>query len=506
MTLHNKTLSLEQLADAAGEARKEGRTVGLCHGTFDLLHIGHIRHLKQASSQVDVLFVTVTSDRYVNKGPDRPVFEDHLRAEHISALEFIDAVSVNEAETAVNVLHAVRPDIYFKGEEYSNDADDVTGNIEHERRAVEEGGGRIVFTGGITYSSSNLLNSSFKLFPAEVENYLETIRKTYKPDAILDVLESLSDLRVLVVGDAIIDEYHYVEVLGQSGKNNMLAAQFRKQERFAGGSVAVANHIAEFADQVTLLSCLGEARSDEDFIKSKLARNIAAQFFYQADTMTLCKRRFVSGKEKLFEVYIGGDQPIDKALDSKIRDWLIANARDFDVVVVPDYGNGFISPAMIEALCSKANILSVNTQINSGNRGYHFITRYPNADFVALNEPELRMALHDRTTGLEALANKARDQLSAKWLAVTRGEKGVLFVDAEGNTVEVPALSTKVVDRIGAGDAFLSVASICYAKQVAPPLAMLIAAAAAALDVQIVCNRSPVQKSALAKYLTSLLK
>ena len=65
---------------------EEGKCVVLCHGTFDLIHTGHIRHLQEAKRQGDVLFVTITADKYVSKGPGRPVFSEILRAENLSAL------------------------------------------------------------------------------------------------------------------------------------------------------------------------------------------------------------------------------------------------------------------------------------------------------------------------------------------------------------------------------------------------------------------------------------
>jgi sugar/nucleoside kinase (ribokinase family) len=153
-----------------------------------------------------------------------------------------------------------------------------------------------------------------------------------------------------------------------------------------------------------------------------------------------------------------------------------------------------------------ARYLAVNTQVNSGNRGYHFITRYPRADFVSLNEQELRMAFHDRHSGLEQIAKRAMEQLSAQHLAVTRGVNGVMSLDAQGESCNIPALSTKVLDRIGAGDAFLALAALALGTGLQPPVAMLIGAAAAALDVQIVCNREPVERGGLINYLKTLLK
>jgi sugar/nucleoside kinase (ribokinase family) len=149
----------------------------------------------------------------------------------------------------------------------------------------------------------------------------------------------------------------------------------------------------------------------------------------------------------------------------------------------------------------------VNTQVNSGNRGFHVINRYSRADFVSLNEPELRLAAHNRHDPVEAVAEQVAERVGARFLAVTRGSRGVMMLDRENRMVHnIPALSTKVVDRIGAGDAFLSLSGLCLGGHLPANLAAFVGSAAAAIDVQIVCNREPVDKTMLYKYVTTLLK
>ena len=177
------------------------------------------------------------------------------------------------------------------------------------------------------------------------------------------------------------------------------------------------------------------------------------------------------------------------------------------MVIVPDYGNGLISRNIVHALCDHARFLAVNTQINGGNRGYHVINRYPRADFVSINEPELRLAAHNRFDPLEELTTQISAAVQAKQFAVTRGISGAMMLDnASNHFYEAPALSTKVVDRIGAGDSFLAFASLALAGGLSPELSLFLGSAAAALDVQIVCNRDPISPVALFKYITMLLK
>ena len=503
-----KILDLQKLAARARKLRADGKQIVLCHGTYDLMHTGHIRYLQRAKQEGDILLVTVTADAFVNKGPGRPVFNEQLRAESLAALACVDYVAINHAVSAVEALHAIQPNIYAKGSDYRSHSEDVTGNIALEQAAVEAHGGRIFYTDEITFSSSNLLNSYFDVFPPEVRGFLKDFRERWPENEVRKMIATLGDLKVLVVGDAIIDQYHYSTPLGQTGKGSFLAVRYESEEQFAGGSIAVANHIAGFAGNVTLLTGLGKVDSHEQFIRDKLSENVDPVFFTFADAPTVTKRRFVDNDlAKFFEVYFYKENAVSGEVEQRICQWLDANIASYDAVIVPDFGNGFITPAMIGILSAKAKYLAVNTQINSGNRGYHVIHRYPRADFVSLNEPELRLAAHNRNDPLEAVAGLMGERVQARQLAVTRGTKGVMIYDRDSRMFHnVPALATRVIDRIGAGDAFLSLAGICLAKGLDAQVAAFIGSVAAAMDVQIVCNREPINPVGLNKYVTTLLK
>ena len=90
----NKIRSIAELGEIAARVKSEGRKVVLCHGVFDLLHMGHVRHLEEARSHGDILIVTITADAYVNKGPGKPVFSAALRAEMLAALSCVDFVDI----------------------------------------------------------------------------------------------------------------------------------------------------------------------------------------------------------------------------------------------------------------------------------------------------------------------------------------------------------------------------------------------------------------------------
>nr|MBC8282439.1 adenylyltransferase/cytidyltransferase family protein [Nitrospinota bacterium] len=413
-----KILSLADLSQKSAQLRKEGKRIILCHGTFDLMHTGHIRYLKSAREKGDVLIVTVTADTFVNKGPGRPVFPQDLRAENLSSLACVDFVSINHAPTAVNVISDLKPHAYAKGNDYKILEDDVTGNIHLEKKAVEESGGEIIFTDEITFSSTELLNDHFGVFPDETKQYLQKFSKKFNDVKIIEILNSLKQLKVLVIGDTIIDEYHFTTPLGQSAKGTHLAVQYNYRERFLGGSLAIVNHVAGFVESATIVSGLGREKENEEFIRSNLAGNIFPEFYYFINAPTVVKQRFVDADlNKLFEVYLYKDDSKLENSGKEVCSWLEKNVADFDVVIVSDFGNGFVTPEMIEPICKHSRYLAVNTQINSGNRGYHAITRYPRADFVSLNEPEARLATHNRHDPIENVARSLASRLGTKHFA-----------------------------------------------------------------------------------------
>src|SRR5581483_5968446 len=194
--------------------------------------------------QRDVLVVTVTADRFVNKGPGRPVFGEALRAEMLATLEYVGWVAINDAPDAVNAIRKLRPAIYIKGQDYQNPDGDITGKIGMEREAVESCGGRILFTDEVTFSSTELINRHLNVYEPHIRDHLDRQRRDGGLGEILSLIDRVRDMKVLLVGDAIIDEYQYVLPMGKTPKENMIATRYQDREVFAGGVFAAANHVA----------------------------------------------------------------------------------------------------------------------------------------------------------------------------------------------------------------------------------------------------------------------
>ncbi|MDE1145433.1 MAG: PfkB family carbohydrate kinase [Azospirillaceae bacterium] len=505
----DKVRTLDEVAAIAAQTRAEGRRVVLAHGVFDLLHLGHVRHLEEARRLGDMLVVTLTADRQVNKGPGRPVFSEQLRAQMVAAMEHVDLVAISTEQTAVNVLHTIRPSIYVKGSEYANDADDVTGGIIDERNAVEAHGGRVAFTDDITFSSSSLINKYLGVYDAELQTYLEGARERDILPRLLAAIESVKDFKVLLVGDTIIDEYRHVLPMSKSPKENMIATLFRDKETFAGGVIAAANHVAAFCRQVDVLTCLGETHSFDDLVRASLKPNVRVDTVTRPGKPTTRKTRFVETgyMRKLFEVYEMDDTPLDEAEAGSLTRLIEERAGDYDLVIATDFGHGMITEPVIDALTRHARFLAVNTQTNSANVGYNLITRYPRADYICIDAPEARLALSDKFSDIAIIASeKLPQRMECDRLIITQGKLGCVAYNATTGTCRIPAFTNMVVDTVGAGDAFLAVSSPLVAAGVDMDLVAFIGNAAGAIKVGIVGHRQSVEKAPLVKFLTAILK
>ncbi|MGH7775162.1 MAG: PfkB family carbohydrate kinase [Candidatus Binatia bacterium] len=505
---NQKIRPLTELAEVVSRLKAQGKRIVHCHGVFDLVHPGHIRHLEAAKSEGSLLVVTVTPDEYVNKGPGRPIFNQRLRVETLAALQCVDFVAINEWPTAVETIRLLRPDVYVKGNEYARREEDLTGKIYDEERAIRAVGGRIHFTDDITFSSSHLLNAYFDALPPGADAYLREFRQRYTRDDVIRYLKSVDKLKVLVVGDAIIDEYHFSRPYGMASKSSTIAAQFISAEAYAGGALAVANHVAGFCKNVHLLTCLGEQDSRQEFIGGHLKPNVAAKFFLRPDAPTVVKRRYVQSflVTKLFEVSFFNDQPLPNSLDQMICGYLTSIIDRYDLVIVADYGHGLISPRAIEILSQQGRFLAINTQLNSINLGYNMITKYPRADYVCIDEEETRMASRDRYGPLESLVERLAIELNCSLLTVTRGHRGSVSYQPGKGFLPAALLSREVVDTMGAGDAYLAITAPCACLGYPADLIGFVGNAVGALAVRILGNKESLEPEPLFRFISSLLK
>lgn len=503
-----KIKSLAEAGEIAARARAAGETVVLAHGCFDLLHMGHVRHLQEARAHGSVLIVTITPDRFVNKGPNRPVFTEILRMEMLASLSFVDCVAINAGPTAEPAIETIQPNVYVKGMEYADSAQDVTGKIVDERRLVERFGGTIAFTEDITFSSTELINRFFNPYHPELRGFLDGMRVNGELNEIRSLIESIADLRVLVVGDTILDEYRYVRPMSKTPKENLIATLHQSDELFAGGVLATANHVASLCRSVEVLTILG-GDGYGDFIATHLKPNVRLRALTCDGIPTTRKCRYIdqTSMRKLFEVYHMDDTPIAEPLEGELAALLDDIAKDFDLVIVNDFGHGMLTESLVRALTGRARFLAVNTQTNSANFGYNLITKYPRADYICIDAAEARLAARDKFSPVETLIHDHLvSAVRCPRIVVTQGAHGCVGF-AEGEPpCEVPAFADRVVDTVGAGDAFLAVTAPLMAVGGKLHHVAFVGNVAGALKVGIVGHRTSIDKASLMKSIVTLLR
>jgi len=435
----------------------------MCHGVFDVVHPGHLEHFMQAKALGNILILSVTGDIFVNKGPGRPVFTQEVRANFLASIEVVDFVVISNSSSAVEMIETIKPHYYVKGDEYQDTKSDLTGKIVLEKRAVESYGGKLVFTGGFKSSSSKLINLSNLSLSATAYSKLRDLKERIKAEYVNEWLDTLFEVKPYVLGEFIVDEYSQCSALSKSSKDPLLAFEIHGTESFIGGAAAIAHNIGSWNLSCNLGLVMNQADSHIlSLLESELPISVHLDNFFEEDFRTIRKHRFVDrpSRVRLFEYYDYNPRPISEVTSSEITKRLSRRLASTGPVIVADYGHGFFTSYLIDWLIKSKFFLAVNTQANAGNRGYNTISKYSRADFICLNGGELELELRKRNLRYEVIVPEIMKQHNARNALVTLGGEGMLVFGNNQDFVHIPALATNVLDRVGAGDAVLSIASL----------------------------------------------
>ncbi len=493
------------------ELRQAGNKMVQCHGTFAWVHPGHIYHLEEARSLGDVLVVTITGEKFVNKGPGRPYFNDQLRAKSLAALTCVDYVIVIPHATAVEAIECVQPAIYCKGKEYENPESDVTGNIADDVTTVEKFGGKIVYIGSVVFSSTKLLNTHLDHLPEPTKRYCQNLSLSYPPDKFRHAVDDLQGLRVLLIGDIIFDKYSYVKVQGLTSKASIVSTRYLYEDIQAGGTLAVYRHLKQFTPHVKLISLLGTERWAEAEFK---------QHVLDTDSLVVCDEKFTSvlkhrfvgppseGKEliKHFSDNYIDEKPPRIELINAALEAICGEIDHADVVIVTDFGHGLMHEKIREYVQDHAKFLALNCQTNSNNYGFNVISRqYHKVNCFSLDETEILLSLGERHVDFRVSLEKLKKSLSSQYAWLTRGSVETIGLKTDEEPSGILPLEANITDTIGAGDAFFSVAALAAAKDYPNALATFLGQLAGSQAVKIVGNTRPISKSVLLKSGMSLL-
>ncbi len=509
-----KIVGREELRAAVEAARAAGHTIVHCHGCFDIVHPGHIRYLEFARRQGDLLIVSLTGDSQVAKGDQRPYIPEELRAENIAALEVVDLVYVNPHPTAAALLSELRPDVYVKGREYEHSSDP---GFRTEQRIVEGYGGRVVFSSGEVVFSSTRVIESLAQNPLPESERLTLLCRRHRIDlgAVDSLLRAFAGLRVLVVGDVILDRYVLCDATELASESPMMSLSRLEERVYVGGAGIVARHVAGLGAHAYLLST---AAHDE---LSSMARRVFDDESVEAHLLACRPRlpektRYLVETTKLFRVEDAASCPLDSVCERQAAAWAESIADRLDAVIFCDFGYGTITRGLLGRFRDLlAGRRIVTTADVSGPRG--LLLEFKDATLLCPTERELRAAQYDFQSGLSTVAWNAMEATQARHMMVTLGKKGVVVFDRQSQDPQVPewkgrlrseylpSLADQVVDPLGCGDALLATATLAMAAGGSIMQGAYLGAAAAAMVIARLGN-TPLDVSGLRRWLAGRIE
>ena len=292
-----KKYNLENLESISQKLRKKGKKIGLCHGVFDIIHTGHLSHFEEVKKQCDYLFVTITEDKFVNKGPHRPVNNHYFRAKILESLRQVDYVGINFSSDATQSIKKIKPDFYFKGKDYKGKKD-FTERLYKEIKEVKKINSKIIYTDSPLKSSTEIINKSFSyIFDSELTKFLEKKNKKHLLSKSLESLKEIQNKKVLIIGDSIIDQYNLVQALNKPIKESILATKYLKKDIFLGGVFAAASNLAEFNKNVSICTVMGNDQDVKEQVK-KFQKKIKSKIFFEKNKITTRKTRLIDSAYK----------------------------------------------------------------------------------------------------------------------------------------------------------------------------------------------------------------
>ena len=314
--LPEKVIELAELVELRARLRAEGRKLVQCHGVFDVVHPGHVRYLKFARSLGDVLLVSVTADEAVEKGFDRPLVPQHLRMENLAALELVDLVVLSTESWGGPLLEAVRPDVYVKGREYESLEDP---RFAREKSLVESFGGEVVYgSGDVVFSSTEIIQRRGSRLGMTDERVAAYCARHHVTAARLrELLARFADLRVLIVGDPILDRYVFCEGASVAQETPILSVSPVSEMEFPGGGAAIAGQMAALGAQVGFVTTGSADPRFETYEHLLAAPGVELHAVPTEARPLFVKVRYVVDEQKLLKVNHGHHAPIStKAADS----------------------------------------------------------------------------------------------------------------------------------------------------------------------------------------------
>jgi rfaE bifunctional protein kinase chain/domain len=480
-----KIKSVAEVLKAVGSRPRQQKLV-MCHGTFDIVHPGHIRHLIFAKSKGDLLLASITCDAHITKANMRPYVPEDLRAINLAAFEIVDFVIIDRNPAPLENIEIIQPDFFCKGYEYFH-----SGAMHHKTReeadVVESYGGEVIFTpGDVVYSSSHIIESQMPdlakeklalLMDAEGVSF-DDLRKT---------LANFKGRKVHVVGDSIVDSLTRCSVIGGMTKTPTMSVRHEQKEDYVGGAAVVAKHLREAGADVMFTTVLGNDEYGKYIQQDLVNSGVTVNAVIDDNRPTTNKNAIVVDGYRLLKVDTVDNRAIsDKILD-KVSGYIATS--ECEAVVFSDFRHGIFAketiPSLIKAI-PKNQLKIADSQVASrwGN-----ILDFKDFDLITPNEREARFALGDQDSVIRPLGTELYERCNCSVMILKVGEKGVMVfrnknINSPRAFFNIDAFCKNAVDAVGAGDAMLAYSTLGIMVSKNPVIAAILGSFAAAIECE----------------------
>jgi rfaE bifunctional protein kinase chain/domain len=480
----HKIKTPQELRELLGPPPRDHRVI-MCHGVFDVVHPGHVRHLLYAKSKADVLVCSLTADKHITKGAHRPHIPQELRAANLAAFEMVDYVVIDMNDKPLPNIGIIQPDYFAKGFEYTSAG--MPPKTAEEAAVVQSYGGEMIFTpGDIVYSSSSLIN----LAPPSVQyEKLQLVMERYGVtfDKLRQTVDAMVGRKVHVVGDTIVDSYTQCAMIGGQTKTPTMSVLFERKLDFVGGAAIVAKHLRAAGADVTFTTVLGKDPLREFVVNDLAEAGITTNAILDGTRPTVNKNAIVVGTYRLLKVDTLDNRSISDNILAEMTK--AVESVSAEAVVYSDFRHGIFNrrtiPEFIRALPAGAFKVA-DSQVASrwGN-----ITEFQGFDLITPNEREARFALADQDSGVRPLASQLYDKSACKLLMLKLGERGMLVCrGADHESLDsfyvIDSFVERLVDPVGAGDALLAYSTLSMLVNGDDAIASVLGAMAAACECE----------------------
>lgn len=452
-------------------------------GNFNIIHPGHLRLLRFAKECGDKLIVGVFSDSLAQ---DAAHVNQNLRLEGVRSNALVDESFIIDKEIE-EIINEIRPDIIVKGKEYEKD-------YNPEDEVVKKYGGKLLFSSGESiFSSIDLIRREFSnrdintfLFPTEfLKRHNKSILKLKK------LIDKLSNLRVCVIGDLIIDEYITCQPLGMSQEDPTIVVTPVDSIKFIGGAGIVASHASGLGAKVHFLTITGNDKTSEYAIEKLNENKVISYISYDQNRPTTLKQRYRCKGKSLLRVSHLHQDAISLELQNEIYTNFTKIVDNLDLLVFSDFNYGCLPQKLVDKIITlsknKGIIIAADSQSSSQVGD---IARFKDMDLITPTEHEARVSTRNQQDGLVILAEELMKNANAKNILLKMGEEGFLIQsnNSKWQTDKIAALNQNPKDVSGAGDSLLITSSMILACGGDIWDASLIGSLAAAIQVSRLGN------------------